>query len=146
VTEKTITLRGPWALIVLVLIGLFTVYQYSDRNRTLESDAVEVIKTWLVAEYVRNALPQLQELVNNPEGKENQVEALVKNISRDRVQIVSIQARGNSDDVAVQVEIEVDDKDPPDGKRVRYFRMSHSALIGWQYEHEISKWGYYLSF
>ncbi len=145
-TEKTITLRGPWAFIVLVLIGLFTVYEYLERNRTLESDAVEVIKTWLVAEYVRNALPQLQELVNNPEGKEDRIEALVKNISRDRVEIVSIQARGKGDDVAVQVEIEVDDRDPPDGKRIRYLRMSHSTLIGWQYEHEISKWGYYLTF
>jgi divalent metal cation (Fe/Co/Zn/Cd) transporter len=145
-TEKTITLKGPWAFIALLFIGAFTIFQYSDRDRTLESDAVEVIKPWLIAEYTRNILPQLQEMVDNPSGKEKQIEALVKNIARDNIQIVSIQARGKGDDVAVQVEIEVDGKEPPDGKRIRYFRMSHSTVIGWQYEYEISKWRYYLTF
>ncbi len=144
--EKTITLKGPWALIALLFIAAFIVYQYLDRNRTLESEAVAVIKTWVVADYVRNALPRLRELVENPTGKNDQIEDLVKNISRDRVQIVSIQARGTGDDVAVRVEIEVDGKTPPDGNRVRYFAMSHSTVVGWQYEHEISKWGYYLTF
>ena len=145
-TEKTITLKGPWAFIALLLIGAFTIFQYSDRDRTLESDAVEVIKPWLIAEYTRNILLQLQEMVDNPSEKEKQIEALVKNIARDNIQIVSIQARGKGDDVTVQVEIEVDGKEPPDGKRIRYFRMSHSTVIGWQYEYEISKWRYYLTF
>lgn len=145
-TEKTITLKGPWALIALLSIAAFTIYQYVDRDRTLESDAAAVIKTWVVAEYVRNALPRLRELVENPAGKNDQIQDLVNTLSRDRVQIVSIQARGTGDDVAVRVEIEVDGKTPADGKRVRYFAMSHSTVVGWQYEHEISKWGYYLSF
>ena len=112
----------------------------------MESEAVAEIKTWVVAEYVRNTLPQLRELVEYPAGKNDQIEDLVKTISRERVQIVSIQARGTGDDVAVRVEIEVDGKAPPDGKRVRYFAMSHSTVVGWQYEDEISKWGYYLTF
>lgn len=89
-TEKTITLKGPWAFIALLLIGAFTIFQYSDRDRTLESDAVEIIKPWLIAEYTRNILPQLQEMIDNPSGKEKQIEALVKNIARDNIQIVSI--------------------------------------------------------
>ena len=145
-SEKTITLKGPWALIALLLIGAFTAYQYIDRNRTLDSDAREVIKTWIVGEYVRNALPELRKLVDDPAGKESQTEDLIKTFSRERVRIISIRARGTGDDVAVRVEIEVDGKDPPDGKRVRYFAMTHSTVVGWQYEHEISKWGYYLTF
>ena len=145
-TQKTITLKGPWAVIALLLIGAFVVFQYSDRNRTLESDAVEELKTWLVAEYVRNALPELRELVDSPAGNEAQLEKLVRTFSRDRVRIVSIQARGRGDDVAVRVEIEVDGKNPPVGGRIRYFSMSHSTVLGWQYEHEIGKWGYYLTF
>ena len=144
--EKTITLKGHWAVIALLGIGAFTAFQYSHSEMTLQSDAVEVIKTWLVAEYTRNALPQLQELVDNPSGKEKQIEALVNRISRDNLHIVSIESRGNGEDVAVKVEIEIDGKNPPDGKRTRYFRMSHSTLIGWQYQHEIGKWGYYLTY
>ena len=139
-------MRGPWALFALLIMAAITIYQHLDRNRTLESDAVAVIKTWVVAEYVRNALPRLREMVENPAGRNNQIDELVKTFSRERVQIVSIQARGSGDDVAVRVEIEVDGKTPADGRRVRYFAMSHSALVGWQYEHEISKWGYYLTF
>lgn len=144
--ENTITLNGPWSVIALIFIGAFTAFQYSHRDITLQSDAVEVIKTWLVAEYTRNTLPQLQGLVDNPSGKEKQIEELVNRISRDNLQIVSIESRGKGDDIAVKVEIEIDGKNPPDGKRTRYFRMSHSTLIGWQYQHEIGKWGYYLTF
>ncbi len=144
--EKTITFKGPWAFIVLLLLGAFTVFQYSDRNRTLESEAVDVIKMWLVAEYSRMMLPELQAMVQNPSGKEKQIEEMVKQISLDSVRIASIKARGKGDDVAVRVEITVDGKDPPDGKRIRYFRMSHSTLIGWQYDYEIGKWRYNLTF
>lgn len=110
--EKTITLKGPWAVVALLLIGAFFIFQTSDRNRTLETDAVGVIKMWLTAEYTRNVLPQLREMVDNPSGKEKQIEDLVKTISRDNLKIVSIEARGRGDDVAVRVEIEVDGKDP----------------------------------
>jgi hypothetical protein len=144
--EKTIILKGPLAIIAILLFGAFTVYQYSDMDRTLESDAVEVIKTWLIAEYTSRILPQLQGMVQNYSGKEKQIAEMIKKISRDNVQIVSIQARGKGDDVAVRVEIEVNGQDPPDGRRIRFFKMSHSTVIGWQYEHEIGKWGYYLTF
>jgi hypothetical protein len=101
---------------------------------------------WLVAEYSRMILPDLQAMVLKPSGKEKQIEEMVKQISLDSVRIVSIKARGKGDDVSVRVEITVDGKDPPDDRRIRYFRMSHSTLIGWQYEYEIGKWRYNLTF
>ena len=145
-SEKTITLKGPPAFIALLVIGAFTVFQYSDRNRTLDSGAVEELKTWLVAEYTREYLPQFRAMVDNPAGRENEIREMSRLFNRDNMKIISIEARGSGDDVAVRVEIEVDGKDPPIGDRIRYFRMNHSTITGWSYENEIGKWGYYLTF
>ena len=145
-TEKTITLQGPLAFISLLIIGAFTVFQYSDRNRTLESEAVEELKTWILAEYMRELLPRMKEMVDHPAGREKEIGEMSRLLSRDNLQIISIEARGKGDDVAVRVEIEVDGKDPPVGGRIRYFRMNHSTMTGWSYESDIGKWGYYLTF
>jgi len=44
----------------------------------------------------------------------------------------------------VKVEVQVAGKDPPDGRRVRYFRMSHSTVTGWRVRWEASAFSYYL--
>ncbi len=44
----------------------------------------------------------------------------------------------------VRVEISVAGKDPPDGKRVRYYAMSHSVVTGWYLERETTALSYYL--
>lgn len=144
--EKTILVKGPWAIIVLLLLGMYIVFGYYDRNRTLETGAIEVIKTWLVAEYSMMLLPELQAMVQEPSGKEEQIGEIAAQISRENIAIRNVEARGSGEDVAVRFEVTVNGRDPPDAKRIRYFRMSHSPLIGWQYEYEIDKWRYYLSF
>ena len=144
--EKTITIKGPWAIIVLLLLGTYMVFEYYDRNRTLETGAIDEIKTWLVAEYSILLLPELQAMVQKPSGKEQQIGEIAAQIARENISIRNLKARGSGDDVAVRFEITVNGKAPPDGKRIRYFRMSHSPLTGWQYEYEIDKWRYYLSF
>jgi hypothetical protein len=61
-----------------------------------------------------------------------------------QISFASLKARGHGDDVIVRAEIQIGDQDPPDGRRVRYFRMSHSLLTGWRVEAETSALAYYL--
>jgi hypothetical protein len=42
-----------------------------------------------------------------------------------------------------RVEPRADGQVPPDGREVRYFRMSHSTLIGWRVRHETTAFRYY---
>jgi len=144
--EMKITLTGPWAIVALVTIAGLIFFQTNVQNKTLDSEAIEVLKTWLIAEYTHNVLPQLEEMIQNPSGKEKQIRQIVSQITRGNVQIVSIESRGSGDNIAVKAEIKVNGNDPPFGKRIRYFRMTHSVVTGWLYEHEIGKWGYYLTF
>jgi hypothetical protein len=44
----------------------------------------------------------------------------------------------------VKIEIQVAGKDPPDGKRVRYYKMSHSTVTGWRVRRETTMLSYYL--
>jgi len=55
-----------------------------------------------------------------------------------------VEVRGRGDDIVVKVEVQVAGKDPPDGRRVRYFRMSHSSVTGWRMRYETSALSYYL--
>ncbi|NIR45530.1 MAG: hypothetical protein GWN99_04060, partial [Gemmatimonadetes bacterium] len=43
------------------------------------------------------------------------------------IEFTSISARGRGDDIVVKVEVQVAGEEPPDGERVRYFKMSHST-------------------
>jgi hypothetical protein len=65
-------------------------------------------------------------------------------LSLSDVQFTSISARGRGDDIVVKVEIRVAGQVPPDGKPVRYFRMSHSTVTGWRVRHETTALSYYL--
>jgi len=145
-----IKFSGPSAIVAIlvlaVVFGSLAAFQYSARNRTLESEAVEVLKTWIIADYARAQLPQLEQMAKDPSTDTAELEGMVQNLSRDSVQIVSIKARGKGDDIAVCVEIEVNGGPPPDGRRVRYYGMTHSMVTGWHYDMEISKWSYYLTF
>jgi hypothetical protein len=66
-------------------------------------------------------LPELQDMVQKPSGKEKQIEEVVKQITLDSVRIVSTKARCKGDDMAVRVETTVDRKAP---QMVREFAIS----------------------
>jgi hypothetical protein len=51
-----------------------------------------------------------------------------------RVTCPKITAHGSLDDAVVRAEVLIDGAPPPDGRSVRYFRMSYSSVLGWHLE------------
>ena len=48
-------------------------------------------------------------------------------------------------EVVVKVEILVNETTPPDGERVRYYRMRHRPLSGWDVLGRTTVWSYRLA-
>jgi len=127
-------------VVLLVIVG----YKYYVMRETLDTAATQVIKTWILAEYVGKGIDNLK-LQNldamSPEQAELAGEQLLK---LNRINIKSIKTRGKGDDIVVRVEIMVNGKTPPDGKRIRYFRMKHSMITGWTMKRGATSLSYYL--
>lgn len=142
--EAKVTVKGwqaiPVILVVLAIVG----YKYYAMRSTLDTDATQVIKFWLLAEYAGEALddPKWQNLdaMSSAEA-DRAAEGLLKLA---RIDIKSIGARGKGDNIIVRVEIAVDGKAPPDGKPIRYFRMTHSTITGWRMKWDAHWVSYYL--
>jgi ABC-type uncharacterized transport system substrate-binding protein len=142
-----IKLTGWKAIAVVAVVVAIVTFRLVSQNRTLQTDAVDQIKTELAAEYARQLLPQLQRAAQNPQSPtdESETEQLVRKLSRDNIEIASIAARGRGDDIVVQVEIEVDGGPPPDGESTRYYKMEYSTVTGWRLRYEVGKWSYVLT-
>lgn len=136
-----IELKGWKAIAALAVIAAIVGGKFLLERKTLESDAVEVLKTELRGPYLSPAV------VGVDVGAMSRAEAEARGqelLGLNRVEFPSIEARGRGDDVVVRVEILVDGKAPPDGKEVRYYRMSHSAITGWRVRGETTALFYYL--
>jgi hypothetical protein len=147
--ETKIKLTGPKAIAALVVIVGVVALQFLARQQTLQTEAVDQIKMHLSAEYARQHLPELQRATQNVDFEdvdETRIEEMMRQISTDNIEIVEIAARGRRGEYVARVEIEVDGLDPPDGRRIRYFKMTHSTLAGWRVIRDTSKWSYYLAF
>ena len=144
--EKTFKLTGPKAVVAIVVIVAIAAFQLFSRKQTLETQAVGAIKTHLVAEYTRHRLPELQQATADGTLTDTRAEEIVRQLTPDNIDIVSISARGRSGRYVARVEIRVAGSEPPDGKPVRYLRMSHTTLTGWRVLGETSSLSYYLSF
>ena len=141
--DVKISIKGWKVIPVLVVVLVIVGYKYYAMNATLDTDAMSVIKTWILAEYVGKGIDNLK-LQNldamSPEQAERAAEQLLK---LNRIDIKSIKARGKGDNIVVRVEITVDGKTPPDGKRIRYFRIKHSMITGWTMKGRATSLSYY---
>lgn len=143
-TNPQINVKGwkaiPVILVVLAIVG----YKYYAMRSTLDTEATQVVKFWLLSEYAGKVLdnPKFQNLdaMSSAEADLAAEELLRLN----RIDIKSIGARGKGDNIVVRVEIEVDGKAPPDGKSIRYFHMRHSTITGWTMKWDASWPSYYL--
>ena len=135
----TITLRGWKALIPLVAFVAWIAFNYQRVHATLDTKAMESLRPWIVGHYTSAAMADTNgKSFDQMTGEER--EAYSRKIANaGKVEIKSIQARGTGNNVICRVEVLVDGKPPPDGKSVRYFRMSYSNLIGWTYRYETSE-------
>ncbi|MGD2152061.1 MAG: hypothetical protein PVG79_02260 [Gemmatimonadales bacterium] len=134
-------LKGWKAIAALAVIVVVVVATFRAERSTLESEAADELKFWLRGEYVSRGLHGVDTSQLTEEELEAKAEEL---LSLSEVEFTSISARGRGDDIVVKVEIRVSGEEPPDGKSVRYYRMSHSVVTGWRVRHETTALAYYL--
>ncbi|NIR46742.1 MAG: hypothetical protein GWN99_20260 [Gemmatimonadetes bacterium] len=136
-----IKLKGWSAVAALVVIGAVLGGKLLMERSTLETEAMEQLKLTLQGEYGSYLLHDVDaDRLTNEEMEAKAAELL----ELQDIRFTSIKARGRGDDVRVRVEVEVAGGDPPDGERVRYYKLSHSTLTGWRVRREITALSYYL--
>jgi hypothetical protein len=143
VSDIKFQLSGWKAIAVIGIVVAVAGYRFMAVRTTLETGGADELKMWVLADYVRQGLPALEQALEggDMQAAETQAQQL---IASERIQFTEMKARGTPDDLVVRVKIRVDGGRPPDGREVRYFRMSHSTITGWRMERETSALGYYL--
>jgi len=136
-----IELKGWKAIAALVIIAAAIVWKFAAERSTLATEAADEIKLWLRAEYLAAGMEGFDPSQLSEEEAQAKGEEL---LGLSEIEFTSIGARGRGDDIVVKVEVRVAGKDPPDGRRTRYFRMSHSTVTGWRVRWEASAFSYYL--
>jgi hypothetical protein len=131
-----ITLRGWPAVIALVVVaGLYGVTFLVSR-RALDDKALDPIRRQLEGEYTAVLLPGVDPRDPDPD-------ALARLTALERIEFASVSVRGFGSDIIVRVEPRVEGEPPPDGRDVRYYRMSYSTLNGWRVRRQSTAWRYY---
>ena len=134
-------LKGWKAIAALLVIGGVLAGTFLAERSTLESEAADELKLWIRSEYLARGMHGIDPGQLTEEEMEAKAEEL---LSLSDVQFTSIKARGRGDDIVVKVEIRVAGQPPPDGKPMRYFKMSHSTVTGWRVRWETTALSYYL--
>jgi hypothetical protein len=138
-----IELTGGKAIAALLIIAAIVGGKFVLERSTLTTEAAEELKLYLRGEYASRMLHDFDTEGATDEELEAKGAELLK---LEDIQFTKMSARGRGEDVRVRLEIQVGGADPPDGKRVRYYLMSHSTLTGWRVRWEISALSYYLKF
>ncbi|MBI9076920.1 MAG: hypothetical protein JEZ02_16045 [Desulfatibacillum sp.] len=141
-SETEFTLTG-WKAIVAVIIAVAVGgYSLVMRNATLDTQARDVISTWIAAEYASKALTKWEgaDYAQNPQLAEQSAEEI---LAATRVTIPSIKAKGSKREPIVRVKILVDGQPPADGKGTRYYKMKFSPMTGWTMGHKVTAFSYY---
>jgi hypothetical protein len=131
-----ITLRGWPAVVALVIVAGLYGATFVVGRRALDDKVLEQIRHQLRGEYTTALLPGVDPRHPDPE-------AVAKLTALERIKFASVSVRGFGSNVIVRVEPRVDGEPPPDGRDVRYYRMSYSALTGWRVRHQSTAWRYY---
>lgn len=146
-----IKLNGPGAIVGILALAAFFTYRMTSMQAELETEALDELKAYLVAEYTSDGVAALSETLRsdqplNRDQVQADAEAIV--VAQD-ITFRSAQARGMRDasddgDAIVKVEIRVNGAAPPDGESTRYYRMRYRTLSGWTVRGRASAWSYRL--
>jgi len=144
VTDIKVQLSGWKAIAVIGIVVAVAGYRFMAVRTTLETGGADELRFWILADYQRQGLPALEQAIESGDAQavEEQAQRLIAN---ERIQFTDMRARGTPDDLVVRVKIHVDGGRPPDGREVRYFRMTHSTITGWRMTRETTALGYYLN-
>lgn len=138
-------LTGWNAIAALVVVAGFMVFRFESQSKALESQGVEQVRIWLMAESARAILPSMQKAMADPKGNEHYLTEAAKDLQSKNFQIVSVTRHGLGSSTVVRVEVRYKGKSPSDGMNVRYLRMKYSMVTGWIVLREASKWDYYFA-
>lgn len=138
-------LTGWNAIIALVAVVGFAVFRFESQSKALESQGVEQVKNWLLAESTRAVLPSMEKAMKDPESNKNYLADVSKNLRKENFEIVSVTRHGLGSSIVARVEVRYKGQSPSDGMNVRYLRMKYSMVTGWIVIREASKWDYYLA-
>ena len=129
---------------VIVMVGL-VIFRFEIQSKTLESQGIQQVKNWLVAESTRVALPDMQKAMNDPGSNQDYLTNISEDLQSKNFKIVSITAHGSGSSIVARVEVRFKGKSPSDAMNVRYLRMKYSMVTGWKVVREASKWDYYMA-
>ena len=136
-----IKLTGWNALIVGALVLGFAFFRFSAQSAELETQGVKQIKTWLISESMRTALPDMEKAMQDPEADESYLSETAENLQEDNLKIISVKRHGSGSQIIARVETSLNDQSPD----IRYLKMKYSMATGWVVVREASKWEYYLA-
>ena len=138
-----IKLTGWKAVVAIAAILAFGVFRLGMQNASLQTEGLEVIKQWLVAETVRDVLPDMEAAMQAPRQNTDSLAAMADSLDEANFSILSVKRHGSGDEIVARVEYRQRGKPPT--QHVRYFRMNYSMATGWRVEWETSRWSYYLA-
>ena len=130
-------LTGWKAVVFLILAAVFIIGK-NVWSRSDTQGAAKAIEPWLKGEYSRYHLDRAK---SGEISMEDAGEKIVETSGKIDIQVTGV--AGSSKPV-VCVKISANGEKPPYGKEERCFRMTHSAVMGWIYDRETDKMGYYL--
>ncbi len=142
--EYNIQLRGWHALVGIGALLAFVSVQIYLRVRTVDDGMREAVRERLLNEYSGRGPKDVARIV--AEAREGSpIEPVPEVVQRD-VEFTSIAAHGRmgAPETLVRAEVTVDGGPPPDGRSVRYFRVSRKFMgDGWMVVGESNSYLYY---
>ena len=122
-------------LAALVIVG-FLGYRYVTAVQALDTDGREAVREWVAAEYQR------YHLARTDISDEEKAAILLETQA---INLVSMDARGRPERMAVRVEIEPNIAHPPGTPYVRYYNLEHSIATGWRHKGDITALQYHMT-
>jgi hypothetical protein len=142
--EYNFQLRGWHALVAIAVLVAFLGIAMFLRVRTVDDGMRNAVRERLVNEYSGRSPKDIARMV--AEAREDlPIEAVPEIVQRD-VEFTSIAAHGRmgAPAILVRAEITVDGGPPPDGRTVRYFRVTRKFMEdGWMVVGESGPYFYY---
>ena len=131
-----IKLTGWKGLIAALVVVGFLGFRYVTAVQALDTDGRKAISEWVASEYQRYHLARVDI------SDEEKAALLLKTQS---VTLVSLEARGRPERMAVRVEIAPNAAHPPGTPYVRYFNLEYSITAGWRHKGDITALQYHLT-
>ena len=135
---------GGWKAVVVGVIALAVGTFFFLKSRSMSQEDLQAVVQILESDYARHGLGEVKAAMATGADPAAPAEEMLARSGR--VRLTSIRAKGSSTEPIVRVEIEVDGKEPPDGRPVRYFHMRYSTLTGWRCVRETTAFAYYTRF